>query len=192
MATTKTTNTAQEKKKKKWVQIFASPEFGNQEVGETYVEEAEQAMGRTVEANLMMLTKDPKKQNFNVYFEVTSVKNGQAFTNLREYQIQVAQLKRITKKSKNKLDDSYVYNTKDGKKITVKPIMITRALTYKTSLKLLRKTSREFLTEHMKNVTGSQAMREIIDNSLQRSIKEAVKKITPIINCTIKSAILED
>ncbi len=188
---TKTT-TVQEKKKKKWVPIFASAEFGNQEIGETYIEEAEQAMGRTVESNLMMLTKDPKKQNFNVYFQVTSVKNGQAFTTLREYQIQVAQLKRITKKSKNKLDDSFIYDTKDGKKVTIKPILITKTLTYKTSLQLLRKTNREFLKEHIKNVTGSQVMREVIDGTLQREIKIALKKVTPVINCTIKSAILKD
>ena len=51
--------TAQElkKKKKKWVQILASREFNNQEMGETYVDEAENCIGRSMELNLMMLTK---------------------------------------------------------------------------------------------------------------------------------------
>src|SRR3989338_7325810 len=108
---TKTTTAQEAKKKKKWITILASSEFGNQEIGETYVEEPEQAVGRSVETNLMMLTKDPKKQNFNVYFEIYSVKNNQALTKLRSYSIQVAQLKRITKKGKNKLDDSFTYET---------------------------------------------------------------------------------
>jgi len=193
MANTTKTTTAQDlKKKKKWIPIFASAEFGNQEIGETYIDEAEHAVGRTVEVNLMMLTRDPKKQNFNVMFEITSVKNNQAFSKLCAYNIQVAQLKRITKKGKNKLDDSFVYESKDEKKITIKPIMITKAMTYKTSLKLIRKTCREFLKEHIKNITGSQAMREVIDGSIQREIKNAVKRVTPVINCTIKTALLQD
>ena len=189
---TKTTTAQEAKKKKKWITILASSEFGNQEIGETYVEEPEQAVGRSVETNLMMLTKDPKKQNFNVYFEIYSVKNNQALTKLRSYSIQVAQLKRITKKGKNKLDDSFTYETNDGKKVIIKPIMITKTFTYKTSLQLLRKTSREFLKEHIKKMNGSQVMRDIIDNVLQREIKNAVKKVTPVINCTIKMAVLKD
>ncbi|MBS3152457.1 hypothetical protein J4230_03550 [Candidatus Woesearchaeota archaeon] len=189
---TKTTTSQEAKKKKKWISILASTEFNNQEIGETYVEEPEKAVGRTVETNLMMLSKDPKRQNFNVYFKIISITNNQAQTRLYAYNIQVAQLKRITKKSKNKIDDSFVYETKDGKKITIKPILITKTLTYKTTLKLIRKVCRDFLKEHIKKLTGSQAMKDIIDNVLQKEIKNAVKKITPVVNCTIKSAILND
>ncbi len=190
---TKTTQAQDlKKKKKKWISIMASPEFNNQEIGETYVEETEQALGRVVEVNLTMLTRDPKKQNFNAYFQVKEIKNGQAFTILTGYQLQVAQLKRITRKGKNKLDDSFIYKSKDGKTVTIKPIMITRTLTYKTSLQGLRKASREFLTEYVKNKTGSQIMKEIMDGNLQRDIKNAVKKVSPIINCTIKTALIKD
>ena len=120
------------------------------------------------------------------------VKNGQALTKLVGYTIQVAQLKRITKKGKNKLDDSFSYKTKDGKIVVIKPIMITKALTYKTSLQNVRRASRQFLTEYIKNKTGSQIMREVVDGFLQREIKSAVKKVLPVINCTIKTAVIKD
>jgi len=127
------------KKKKKWVPILAGPEFNNQEIGETFIEETEQALGKTIQVNLVMLTKDPKRQNFNVYFKVNEIKNNIAMAKLTKYSMQVAQLKKITKKAKNKIDDSVIYQTKDNEKVVIKPIMITKNLTYKTSLKLLRK-----------------------------------------------------
>mgnify|MGYP001560496519 CR=1 FL=1 len=190
MAEKTTTQQEIKKKKKKWVSILASPEFNNQEIGETFLEEEQQAMGRVVEVNLMMLTRDPKKQNYNVYFKVNEVKNNQANTELFQYRIQIAQLKKITKQGKNKVDDSFIYNTKDDKKVTIKPILITRELTYKTTLKLLRKTTRDFLTQYTKSVTAQQVMRDIISNNLQRDIKTNAKKVTPLINCIIKSVIL--
>ncbi len=184
----KTTAAELKKKKKKWIQIFAANEFNNQEIGETYVEESEQALNRIIETNLMMLTKDPKKQNFNVKFKITEVKNNQAYAELIEYGIQVAQLKKITKTGKNKMEDSFQYKTKDDIGIVIKPIMLTKALTYKTTLQLIRKHSREFLTKYTKNNTYSQIMRDIVNNNLQRDIKSAIKKSYPVINCMIKDA----
>lgn len=184
----KTTAAELKKKKKKWIQIFAANEFNNQEIGETYVEESEQALNRIIETNLMMLTKDPKKQNFNVKFRVTEVKENQAYAELIEYGMQIAQLKKITKTGKNKMEDSFQYKTKDNINIVIKPIMLTKALTYKTTLQLIRKHSREFLTKYTKNNTYSQIMRDIVNNNLQRDIKSAIKKSYPVINCMIKDA----
>ncbi len=184
----KTPTSELKKKKKKWILILASKEFNNQEIGETYVEEPEQCIGRTLAMNLMMLTKDPKKQSYNVKFKITEVKNNQALTELLSYSIQVAQLKRITKTGKNKVDDSFQYKTKDNIDIVIKPIMLTRALTYKTTLQLIREHTREFLVKYAKNSTYSQIMRDIISNNLQRDIRSAIKKFYPVINCMIKDA----
>lgn len=185
-----TAKTAQElkKKKKKWIPILASKEFNNQEIGETYVEESENCIGRTVELNLMMLTKDPKKQNFNVSFKITDAKNNQAHTELIGYSLQKAQLKRLTKKGKNKVEDSFNYKTKDDLNIVIKPIMLTKALTYKTTLSQLRKLSREFLSDYTKNNIYSEIMKDIISGKLQKDIKINSKKVSPLVNCIIKSA----
>ncbi len=188
-APTKPTQTQElKKKKKKWIPVFASKEFNNQEIGETYLEESEQAMNRVVESNLMMLTREAKKQNFNVYFKITEVKNNQASTELVGYKMQVSQLKRLTRQGKNKVDDSFVYTTKDNVKAVIKPIFLTKALTYKTTLHLIRRLAREFLTNYVKTMTYSQLMREIIAGNLQKDVKLGIKKGYPVINCIIKEA----
>ena|SRR3989344_3214562 len=176
------------KKKKKWIQILSSSEFNNQEIGETYVDEAESCIGRSIELNLMMLTKDPRKQNFNVKFKITEAKNNQLHTELVAYSLQVAQLKRLTKKGKNKVEDSFSYNTKDNIKIAIKPILLTKALTYKTTLSQLRMLSREFLQDYVKNNDYSQVMKDVISGKLQKDLKINSKKVSPVVNCIIKSA----
>ena len=180
------------KKKKKWIPILASKEFNNQEIGETFLEEAEHSLGRMIEVNLMMLTKDPKRQNFNVYFKINEIKNASAFTQLVGYGLQVAQLKKITKKAKNKIDDSFIYLTKDNAKIVLKLIIITKTLTYKTTLQLIRKFAREFLTGYTKANTATQIMQDVISNNLQRDLKNQVKKATPVVACMIKNAEILD
>ena len=174
------------KKKKKWIPIYASKDFNNQEIGETFLEESEQALGRVIEVNLMMLTRDPKKQNFNVYFKVNEVKNNIASTELVKYRMQVAQLKRITKKGKNKVDDSAEYLTQDNVKVDIKPILISKALTYKTTLKLIRKETRDFLTKHVKELTYAQLMRDTVNGGLQKDIRSAIKKAYPVTGCMLK------
>ena len=106
--------------------------------------------------------------------------------------IKIIQLKKITKKAKNKVDDSFIYATNDNKKIEIKPILITRALTYKTSLKTLRKITREFLIGHVKNLTAMQVMGDVINNNLQKDIRTNAKKIMPLANCIIKSTEILD
>lgn len=185
--TTKTTQDLK-KKKKKWIQILASKEFDNQEIGETYAEEPESCIGRTVELNLIMLTKDPKKQGFNAKFKIKEIKNNQAHTELVSYGLQRAQLKRLTKGGRNKVEDSFEYKTKDNIKLAIKPILLTKTLTYKTTLSELRKITRIFLKAYTNDNTYSQIMRDIINGKLQKDIKINSKRLYPILNCTIKNA----
>src|SRR3989338_10042314 len=173
---------AKDKKlKKKWISILANKEFNNQEIGETYVSETEECIGRTIRVNLMTLTKDPKKQNFNAYFKITKVNASKAESELWGYELQVAQLKKITKKSKSKVEDSFIYETKDNKKMILKPILITKSLTYRSCRQDLRKQTRAFLTDYTKNLDSSKLFQDIINNKLQRDLKNNAKKIVPLV-----------
>ena len=62
----KKTTAADKKKRKKWIPILSTKEFHNMEIGETYIEDPATAIGKVVTINLMVLTRDPKKQSKNV------------------------------------------------------------------------------------------------------------------------------
>jgi len=176
------------KKKKKWLPILASIEFNNQYMTETYVDEPEKAVGRMLSINLMTLTRDPKKQLFNAEFKINEVKNNNAITELTGYRMQSAHLKRIIKSGKNKVDDSFIYTTKDNKKVVIKPILLTKSLVYKTILQEIRRATRDFILGYAGKNSFSQIMKDIISGKLQKDLKENAKKIYPITNSIIKDA----
>jgi small subunit ribosomal protein S3Ae len=188
----KTTAKDLKKKKKKWLTILASKEFGSQEIGETFIEDPNQTIGRTIRVNLMDLTKDPKRQNFNILFKIIEIKNNQALTKMISYNIQVAQLKKITKKNKNKVEDSQEYTAKDGKKVTIKPILITKSLAYKSSLKQIRQNIRALLEKYVKENDSEKILKDIMMGGLQKDLKNNAKKVLPIVACLIKNASLKE
>lgn len=190
MAATKQKTAKDLKKKKKWVPIFSGKDFGSLEIGETFVDEAELCKGKTIETNLMSMTKDSRKHgNVNVVFKINNYSNNQLFADLISYNLQVSQLKRTTRKDKDKIEDSFIVKTKDGVDVAVKPIILTKAETKNSILTAVRILTRTFTSDFAKNMTFNQFMNEIISGNLQREIKNNVKKAYPIANCTIRAAV---
>ncbi|MBI5392123.1 hypothetical protein HZB00_03930 [Candidatus Woesearchaeota archaeon] len=179
---------AVKKKKKKWVPILATEEFNGALLGETYVEEADLCKGKVIETNLMMLTNDPKKQNMKIKFEVYEVKNNQAYAKLNEFELLVAHIKRITKKAKSKVDDSFTCATKDGVTLRLKPLIITKTKSHHSILTNIQNASRAFLTDFAKNNMFQEIMRQIITGDLAKELKNHVKKYHAITGCMIRVA----
>ena len=109
------------KEKKKWTAIIASKEFGNHIIGETYVTDPEKSLGKIMSINMMALTNDPKKQNTNLYFEISERKGTELHTKLIGFEVSAPHIKRIYKRVKSKVEDSYPITTSDGLKLRVKP-----------------------------------------------------------------------
>ena len=179
---------AVKKLKKKWIPLIAPRDFNNAYLGETYVENADKAMNKSIEFNLMNLTHDPKKQNMVVKFSVNEVKNGQANTMLIGYEIPPAHVKRLTKRSKAKVEDSFEYVTSDKVKMQIKTILMTRAETHKSKLTLLRLESRKFLNEVVKKLPFTQVMKEVISGNLQKDLKSEIKKYHALSGVVIRVA----
>ena len=184
--------TTKEKKRKKWVQIMAPTEFGNISLGELYLEDASHGMGRLVKLNMLAVTGDPKKQNTVLKFEVTKVEGTSLGTQLMGYAMGPAHVKRMARKSKTKVDDSFVCETKDGKKIRVKTVIIVRAQAAPRSIRTsIRLTTREEVTKRAKGVEYSQFLQQLLRNETQRQLKAELKKIAPIQNFTVRMVKLE-
>ncbi len=179
---------ALKKAKKKWVGIVASKEFNQVFLGETYVFESEQAVGKMIEVNLMSLTHDAKKQNAKVIFEVFEVKNNQAFTNLTGYEMLSSHVKRLTKKAKGKIDASFTFMTADNVKVQVKPLIVVRTKAHKSILTKMQKEIKMWLEEVAKKSSYPQFMNDVISGALQRDMKNVAKKFYSVTTCVIRIA----
>ena len=180
MAVRKKPTRSLKKVKKKWVRINSSKQFfKGQEIGESYTADPQKVVGKVVKVNLMNLTGDPKKQSFNARFKVTKSEDTGAEADFIGYTMASSQVKRIVRRSTNKIEDSFVIKTKDNASVRIKPLMVTRNATNNSVLTAIRKKSKEFITERSKAVDYTALVSEILAGKLQKDLRMSLKKIYP-------------
>jgi len=173
--------------KKRWVKILAPQLFQKQVIGETFVVNAEKAVGKTITTSLMNLTKDPKKQNIFVSFHVTGLdKDGAANTEFYRFQLSVSAVKRMARRHKDKIADSIEVRTGDKKLVRIKPIIITRHKVSKPTQSDIRLKAREFIAYKLSKQPVENLTQELINKKFQRSLSDILRKIAPISNCEIR------
>lgn len=174
------------KKKKIWVSIFAPQQFNNLEIGETLCEEPKQLIGRKINVNLMTLTNDPKKQNVRLNFKVKEVKGEKVEAEVVGYELNSSHVKRVVRRGSEKIDDSFLVETKDNIKYRIKPLLLTRYETKRSILSAIRAKMREIAVENFKKNDSVTMLNLIVSNTFQREAKDAIKKIYPIAICEIR------
>ena len=175
------------KKKKKWISLLSTKDFGNVELGETFVDENEKVIGKVVCANMMNLTRDMKKQNVQLYFIVKEITNNEAHTELYAYEMVPAFLKRVTKKAKERVDHSFELLSQDNITFRIKPIMMTKGIAHHSVATSLRKAVQDSIAATAKKTTFADLMKSVIAGNLQKDLKLELKKIYPLNSCMIKS-----
>ena len=174
------------KKKKVWIPILAPKEFNHIEIGETLCEDPKQLIGRNIDVNLMTLTNDPKKQNIKIKFKVKEIKGEKVEAEVIGYELNTSNVKRIVRRGSEKIDDSFVVETKDNVKYRLKPLLLTRYETKRSILSAIRAKMREISIENFKKYDSISILNSIVSNSFQREAKDTIKKIYPIAICEVR------
>ncbi|MGM5485124.1 MAG: hypothetical protein ACQEP1_04605 [Nanobdellota archaeon] len=180
------------KKKKKWVQINSPKIFGEKKIGETFVEEAENAVGKRVEQNLMSLTGEMKKQNITIKFVIDKVTGSVAHTVPVKYTMAPSFIKRLVRRRRNRIDISNVYTTKDNIKVRIKPLIITNTDARGSVLTSLRRKADALLAGQIKKMKYLELFENVISYNLQGTLKRNLKKIHPLRNCEVRVLEKED
>lgn len=173
-------------KKKRWHKIIAPKLFNEMIIGETPALEPNTLVGRTLRINMLTLTGDIKKQSIDITFEIEKVMGDTAYTRIRKFEMNPAAVRRFIRRGKNRVDDSFVCLTADNKKVRIKPFLVTFAKTSKSVLCVLRVKSRQFLARVIRGMTYEMLCREIAIYSLQKMMRDTIKKIYPLRVCEIR------
>lgn len=168
------------KGKKKWFTILASPEFKEQILGETSAYEAEQVAGRTVQVNLGYLVSEGRRQNALVTFKIKGVQGSNAVTQFVRYELAPMLVKRLVKAGRDKAEDSFTAQTKDGIMVKIKPFFVARTFVHNSVLTAIRMKTRQLLTEELKKMSYSEAIIGIASGDMQKALKAELKKISPM------------
>jgi ribosomal protein S3AE len=179
------------KKKKKWCQIVAPKSMNDMLLGETRVFNPSDMMGKTIKQNLMNLTGDMKKQNVTMSFKVTDVQGDTAVAQPISYEIVPTSIKRLVRRGRDRLDDSFLAITKDDKVVRVKTLLLTKTNTVESKLRALRKESRFFLKPFIRRQEYEPILFDLVDYKFQNTMKGSLKRIFPLKNCEIRVFKLE-
>ncbi len=166
--------------KKYWVPVLATKEFANMELAEIPYSDVKTLIGRVLKINLSIVTNDSRKQNAELIFKIINSDGKTANTEIIGYKILNAYIKRVIRKGKEKVDDSFECESKDKIKIKVKPFFITKSKTKDSIVTKLRMQIRSLISEYSKTVDFEKLIRETTSNSLQRNLKLELKRIYPL------------
>lgn len=175
------------RKRKIWFNIISPKELGNYTIGETMAVEPQQLVGRNVRVNLMSILNDPKKQNVQITFNIKSVRDKNAITEIVRYELQPSYLKRMVRAGRNKVEDSFIAETKDKIKIRIKPVMITRSKTQRSKLALVRTTAKQHIIEKIETQNFTDLITDAVSTKMQRELRDKIKKIYPLALCEFKA-----
>jgi len=170
--------------KKKWVSIQSPADFGNIEIGECPVTDANQLIGRSIVANLATLG-DVKKQNTKIKFIVKEIKEGKGVTEVESFMLVSSYVKRSARRSKSKIEDSFVVKLKDNS-AKVKPLIVAANKVKGSIEKELRRETKKFLTNYCSNKSFNEVIDVLTKYALQKDLKNHLKKIYPIYICEIR------
>ncbi|HLC65383.1 MAG TPA: hypothetical protein VJI46_04640 [Candidatus Nanoarchaeia archaeon] len=174
-------------KKKIWYQIIAPKLFNEQPLGETIVYDPQEMVGKSLSVNLMVLTNDIKKQNINVTFKVDKLEGSKGRTSMVGYDIVPSSVKRLVRRSRDKIDLSFVCKTADNALIRVKPVLITKANAKGSVLTKIRVKCIELCTRSIAKLDYEKFLEEILSHHLQESLIGDLKKIYPLKTLEIRS-----
>ena len=164
---------------------MAPQEIGNLPLGEIFLEEPEMAKNKQIKLNMLSVTGDMRKQNTNLNFLIDKIEGSQAHTKIVGYEIPPAHIKRMAKKARTKVDDSFVCKTLDSK-IRVKPVIILRGQAPNSVQTAIRKASQAGISQRAKGVETVKFFQQVMRMDIQKQMKSELKKIYPLNNYTIR------
>ncbi len=174
-------------RKKKWFSIMAPPIFRDALVGEILLYESGDMKGRCITANMMNLTNNPRNQSINIKFRIYDVKEGKGVTQVLGAEMNPGSIKRLMRRGRTKIEDSFVVQTSDKKLVRIKPVIITNSVEKQSVTALIRKVLRSSVAKLAIKITYDQLVEEIMGSKLQRHLGEQSSKVTRIRNSEIKA-----
>ena len=96
--------------KKKWVQIYAPKSLHDSFLGETYIGDFNDAIGKEITVSLMTLTGEPQKQSIMLSFKMIGSRNNTIVTDVIGYKMVPSAVRKTMRRGKEKIEDSLSFN----------------------------------------------------------------------------------
>ena len=179
-------------KKKVWYKVIAPKIFANKEVGESYLQSPESAVGRKLNVNLKDLSGNIKDQNVQISLQITNVDGSLLKTSVTGYQLTTAYVKRCIRKNCTKIDDYFLFKTKGGKKVVLKSLIITSNKTQRSVKTKISNELGKLLEEEIKSTDLATFISKLVTRRVQLDLKKKLKKISPLKEVSVRSLKIQE
>ena len=176
--------------KKQWIPILANAYF-TEPIGETLAENPQAAVGRTATMSLAALTGASPRQSVVLTFLLTSADDAAVSAELVSYQILASSVKKLTRRNRSKIEDSFLCKTADGRTVRIKPLLVARSKLVQSTRAALQRNARAYLTRAIAKLSYDQLMMEIMQNKLQGGMRKALHKLSALQSSEIRWAMLD-
>ncbi len=179
-------------KKKSWFTILAPKVFNEMVVGETSAVDSQYVVGRSVRSSLMTFTRSMKNQSITVTLKVKEIKDGKAMTEIDSFVTNPSAIKRLVRRRRAKIDDSFVCKTKDNRMVRVKPMILTKSNTSNSTLTSIRHVMRYMFIMNVMKLTYGQFVDAVLNDKLVRDVKKHVNVVYPVRIVSVRAFELEE
>ena len=179
-------------KKKAWHKVISPKIFGNKDVGESYLQSPEKAIGRKLVSNLKDLTGNIKDQNVMIGMQINKIDGSTLRTIVVSYQLTPAYVKRAVRKGTTKVEDFYILKTKGGKKVIVKTLVVTINKVQQSVRTALRKEFQTILQTELEKTDFATFVSLLVNRKILNEAKRRLKKIFPAKEVSVRVLKLMD
>jgi len=179
------------RKKKKWLPILATKLYNEKHLGESFVHDESELMGKRLKVSLMNVANNIRKQNIHLLFEVNKVSNSTGQTKIIGYSMAQSIIKRAVRSGRTRIDDSNIYKSKDGIILRIKPFILTKNRVPKGVAQNLRRKTKELIKEELNKTNYENFFDSLVKGELQKNIRFKLSKIIPLRNFEIRLTIIE-
>jgi len=167
-------------KGKDWFTILAPKIFQENPLGETPGDDVKKVVGRTVEAPLVMITNDMSKYYLKAKMKIVRVDGLKAYTELAGLECLRDYIARMIRHRVTRIDTVQRLETKDGRKVAVKSIIVTNKRVTRGVEKELRKFVEDIIAKSVKESTIDEFVSKILKDSIKQKILKEGSKIYPL------------
>jgi small subunit ribosomal protein S3Ae len=167
------------KKVKVWLKLI-TPEFlGKKELGEIPANEPEAARGRRVILSAIDVLGDFNKYYLKFIFKVGEVDNQNAYLYFDGIECTRDYIARMIRRRVDRIDFVIDKVTKDGVKLRIKTLAVTRRVSSEIKTKI-RKKIEEILDKEVPNLTMNEFVLKVLSDEFKNFIISSLHKIYPV------------
>lgn len=175
-------------KAKGWYRVAAPEMFNNALIAETVADTPEKLIGRTVETTMQELTGDVSKTHLKLRFQINDVKGSDAHTRFIGHNLANDYIRRLTRKRRSQIDESYSVLTKDGSELMVKAIALAEKKIQSSQGTAIRNIMKDTINENAGSKTLGGFVKEMISGGLSANIFSKCKPVYPLKRVEIRAS----